>query len=70
MKLAKIRKSIVSEGRVLAIGEIVDISNWRNARSLVSARYVELVDSATSPVSETTDEVVVKEKSAKPKTKK
>jgi len=70
--LAKVRKSIVSNGRVLVPGEVVDISTWRNARSLVNARYVELVESAPAPapVSIEAEEVEVKEKTAKPKTKK
>ena len=44
---AKVLKKITSDGKAILPGEIVDISEWRNARSLVSGRYLEILEGIT-----------------------
>lgn len=41
---ARILKRVTNGGKVLNPGDIVDISGWRNAKTLVSGRYVEILD--------------------------
>lgn len=40
---AKILKALTHEGKKLPSGTIVDVSTWRNARSLESMRYITFV---------------------------
>lgn len=40
---AKLLKSMVVAGESIAAGEIVDVSGWRNAKSLESLRYISFV---------------------------
>ena len=40
---AKLLKSMVIAGESIAAGEIVDVSGWRNAKSLESLRYIAFV---------------------------
>jgi hypothetical protein len=40
---AKLLKSMVVAGELIAAGEIVDVSGWRNAKSLESLRYIAFV---------------------------
>jgi hypothetical protein len=47
--LARVRKSLQAGESILKIGDIVDVSGWRNVKSLVSNRYIELVDASTKP---------------------
>lgn len=37
---AKILKTLTHNGEVLQSGTIVDVSTWRNTRSLESSRYI------------------------------
>ena len=40
---AKILKRLTVNGEVIEQGTIVDVSTWRNARSLEGSRYIALV---------------------------
>ena len=62
---AKILKRMVSLGKTLEVGDIVDVSDWRHTKSLVSNRYIEIVDS--TPVAKTKVEPKVEPKIEAPK---
>ena len=47
--LARIRKNFQGDSGLLRTGDIIDVSKWRNVKSLVSNRYIELVDASTKP---------------------
>lgn len=69
--LARVRKSLQSDGKILEIGDIVDISTWRNAKTLIASRYVELVkDAPVSKPKAEKKETVEEVKIEKTKTKK
>ena len=40
---AKILKKITHDGKELEVGTIVDVSTWRNARTLEGSRYITFV---------------------------
>lgn len=40
---AKILKKLQADGKILLPSEIVDVSNWRNVKSLESNRYIALI---------------------------
>lgn len=40
---AKILKKLTNNGNVLEVGTIVDVSGWRNAKSLEGSRYITFV---------------------------
>jgi hypothetical protein len=40
---AKILKKLTHDGKDLEVGSIVDVSTWRNARSLEGSRYITFV---------------------------
>ena len=44
---AKLLKSMVIAGESIAAGEIVDVSGWRNAKSLESLRYIAFVNESS-----------------------
>lgn len=59
---AKVLKRVTNNGKTLEVGEIVDVSGWRNAKSLASNRYIAFVQDEP--------EVAIKnEPVAKPKAK-
>lgn len=68
---AKILKPVVSDGKKLQTGSIVDVSGWRNTKTLVSGRYIEFVDESAEAVKpkakEETTPVVAPTAMAKPK---
>ena len=69
---AQILKRLVSLGETLEVGDIVDVSNWRHTKSLVSNRYIKIVEE-TKPVAKTKAEPkveVVEEVKPKKTTKK
>jgi len=41
---ARVLKKITADGKILNAGEIADISQWRNTRTLLSGRYIEILD--------------------------
>ena len=41
---AKILKKITHNGKDLEIGTIVDVSDWRNAKTLEGSRYITFVN--------------------------
>lgn len=41
---AKVLKQIISGGEKLSIGDIVEVSGWKNVKSLASTRYIELLE--------------------------
>jgi hypothetical protein len=65
---AKVLKTMTSLGEVLQSGDIVDVSKWRNVKSLVSARYIELVEDKTPVKSEESVAEAPKKKTSKAKT--
>jgi hypothetical protein len=76
---ATILKVMVSDGKTLNPGDIVDVSGWRHTRNLVSGRYIKLIEEeapkAAKPVALPVDVVAipvdeeVKPKETKKKTK-
>jgi hypothetical protein len=76
---ATILKVMVSDGKTLNPGDIVDVSGWRHTRNLVSGRYIKLIEEdapkAVKPVALPVDVVAipvdeeVKPKETKKKTK-
>jgi hypothetical protein len=46
---AKILKRVTHNGKVLETGDIVDVSGWRNARSLSSNRYIAFIEEEVAP---------------------
>ena len=44
--LAKVRKTMQSDTGLLQAGDIVDVSTWRNTKTLLASRYIELVENA------------------------
>lgn len=47
---AKILKKLVFEDKTLMPGDIVDVSKWRNARTLEGSRYITFVEEETPKV--------------------
>ena len=41
---ATILKVMISDGKTLNPGDIVDVSGWRHTRNLVSNRYIKLIE--------------------------
>lgn len=70
--LARVRKAIQSDGKILEIGDIVDVSGWRNTKTLIASRYIELVKEAptSKPKAEKKEEAIEEAKVEKTKTKK
>ena len=70
---AQILKVMVSDGKTLNPGDIVDVSGWRHTRNLVSGRYIKLIEEeapkAAKPVAPPVDEPVAisVDEEAKPK---
>lgn len=40
---AQVTKKLINDGRELQVGDIVDVSTWRNTKSLESSRYIKIV---------------------------
>jgi hypothetical protein len=40
---AKILKRLINDGKELEVGTIIDVSGWRNAKSLEGSRYITFV---------------------------
>ena len=40
---AKILKRLINDGKELEVGTIIDVSEWRNAKSLEGSRYITFV---------------------------
>jgi hypothetical protein len=57
---AKILKTLIVDGKELLHGTIVDVSGWRNARSLEGSRYITFV--SEEEVKETSKPKVPKDK--------
>jgi hypothetical protein len=57
---ATILKVMISDGKTLNPGDIVDVSGWRHTRNLVSGRYIKLIEEealkAVKPVALPVDE--------------
>lgn len=41
--IAKLLKSMTVNGKVLSAGTVVDVSDWRNAKSLENMRYIAFI---------------------------
>ena len=54
---------MVSDGKTLNPGDIVDVSGWRHTRNLVSGRYIKLIEEeapkAVKPVAPSVDVVAL-----------
>ena len=55
---AKLLKTITSDGKTLSIGDVVNVDNWRNLKSLVKTKYIELIEE--TPVKKSPEETVEK----------
>jgi hypothetical protein len=69
---ATILKVMISDGKTLNPGDIVDVSGWRHTRNLVSNRYIKLIEEeapkAPKPVAiQVNEEVKPKETKKKAK---
>jgi hypothetical protein len=64
---AKLLKRMVSLGEQLEVGDIVDVSTWRLTKSLVSNRYIVLVEDEPVKIEEKVKEAP-KKKTSKAKT--
>lgn len=66
---AKILKKMISAGEILEVGDLVNVDSWRNTRSLVNAKYIELVEEekVTKVQLTETKEVTPKKKTSKAK---
>lgn len=62
---AKVLKQIITDGKKLIIGEIVDVSSWKNIKSLSNARYIELIEESKLEVETPEEKKVVKKAVAK-----
>ena len=40
---AKLLKRMTYEGKTLNAGEIIDVKDWRNLKTLISNRYIEVL---------------------------
>jgi protein-arginine kinase len=49
---AKILKRLTNDGKELEVGTIVDVSEWRNARSLEGSRYITFVSEEEAKAAE------------------
>ena len=43
---ARVLKRMISDGKMLQSGDIVEVEKWRNTKSLISNRYIELLKDA------------------------
>lgn len=59
--LALVKKTMQSDKGILQAGDTVDVSTWRNVKSLVSNRYIELIHDAPAPKAKKVDEPKVAE---------
>jgi len=50
---ARILKKLTNDGKDLEVGTIVDVSEWRNAKSLEGSRYITFVSDAEVTATET-----------------
>ena len=41
---ATVLKVMISDGKTLKPGDIVDVSGWRHTKNLVSNRYIKLIE--------------------------
>ena len=41
---ATVMKVMISDGKTLKPGDIVDVSGWRHTKNLVSNRYIKLIE--------------------------
>ena len=57
---AKILKTLTVEGKQLLSGTIVDVSGWRNAKSLEGSRYITFVSDAEITATEPKKKAAVK----------
>lgn len=63
---AQILKAMISDGKMLQSGDIVDVSGWRHAKTLANNRYIKMIDETVKvekPVVEAViEEPIVEEK--------
>lgn len=59
---AQILKPMNAQGVMLQVGDIVDVSTWRHAKTLQSNRYIKILDVEPTPV-----KAVAQKKAEEPK---
>ena len=47
---AQILKPLNAQGVMLKVGDIVDVSTWRHAKTLNSNRYIKILDVEPTPI--------------------
>lgn len=47
---AQILKQMIAQGVSLNVGDIVDVSTWRHAKTLNSNRYIKILDVEPTPI--------------------
>jgi hypothetical protein len=57
---ARILKKLTNDGKELEVGTIVDVSEWRNAKSLEGSRYITFVSDAEVKATEPKKKAAVK----------
>jgi len=57
---ARILKRLTNDGKDLEVGTIVDVSGWRNAKSLEGSRYITFVNDAEITATEPKKKAAVK----------
>jgi hypothetical protein len=62
--LALVKKTMQSDAGTLQAGDTVDVSTWRNVKSLISNRYIELIHDAPAPKAKKAEEPKVEESKA------
>jgi len=66
----RVLKRITNNGIALNAGEIIDATGWRNIKTLVSGRYVEILDEPTEqPKPKEAETKTLVSDTAKPKAK-
>ena len=57
---ARILKKLTNDGKDLEVGTIVDVSGWRNAKSLEGSRYITFVSDSEVTATEPKKKAAVK----------
>jgi hypothetical protein len=60
---AQILKQLVSLGKTLEVGDIADVSSWKNIKALENNRYIKIIHEDSKPVKAKAEPV----EAAKPK---
>ena len=64
---AQILKPMNAQGVMLQVGDIVDVSTWRHAKTLQSNRYIKILDVEPTPIKAVAPKKVEEPKAEEPK---